>query len=129
MGAQGDVGDGGCRVSEILGVSERQFQRYRRRYEEEGLGGLVDRRLDKASVRRVPVDQVMWMLSEYCTRHRDWNVKSATHFVPVTTTTDGDQKRSPHRRGAGAEFERSRCAPHSAAASASRSRCHSRREE
>jgi hypothetical protein len=32
-------------------VSERQFRRYRRRYEEDGFAGLVDRRLGKASVR------------------------------------------------------------------------------
>jgi predicted DNA-binding transcriptional regulator YafY len=32
-------------ASEIVGVSERQFRHYRRRYEEAGLEGLVDRRL------------------------------------------------------------------------------------
>lgn len=64
-------------AAEILGVSERQFRRYRRRYEEEGLGGLVDRRLGKASARRVPVDKVAWMLAEYRTHHLGWNVK---HF-------------------------------------------------
>jgi transposase len=64
-------------AAEILGVSERQFRRYRRRYEEEGLGGLVDRRLGKASARRVPVDKVAWMLAEYRTHHKGWNVK---HF-------------------------------------------------
>jgi transposase len=35
-------------AAEILGVSERQFRRYRRRYEEEGLAGLVDRRAGKS---------------------------------------------------------------------------------
>jgi len=64
-------------AAEILGVSERQFRRYRRRYEEDGLAGLVDRRLGKVSERRVPVDQVMWMLGAYRTHHRGWNVK---HF-------------------------------------------------
>lgn len=64
-------------AAEIFGVSERQFRRYRRRYEEEGFAGLLDRRLGKVSARRVPVDQVMWMLSEYRTHHRGWNVK---HF-------------------------------------------------
>jgi transposase len=67
----------GAEAGEILGMSERQFRRYRRRYEEHGLEGLVDRRLGKASARRVPVDTVVWMLSEYRLRHRDWNVK---HF-------------------------------------------------
>jgi hypothetical protein len=36
-------------AGELLGCSERQFRRYRPRYEEEGLEGLVDRRLGKAS--------------------------------------------------------------------------------
>jgi hypothetical protein len=41
-------------AGEILGMSERQFRRYRRRYEEDGLTGLIDRRLGKESARRVP---------------------------------------------------------------------------
>lgn len=64
-------------AGEILGCSERQFRRYRRRYEEEGLTGLFDKRLDKASARRVPIDKVTWMLSEYRTRYTGWTVK---HF-------------------------------------------------
>ena len=46
---------------EFLGCSERQFRRYRRRDEEDGLEGLVDGRLGKASARRIAVDEVMWM--------------------------------------------------------------------
>jgi transposase len=64
-------------AGELLGCSERQFRRYRRRYEEDGLAGLADRRLGKASMRRVPVDKIIWMLGEYRTRHAGWNVK---HF-------------------------------------------------
>ena len=64
-------------AGELLGCSERQFRRYRRRYEEDGLAGLVDRRLGKASLRRVPVDKLVWMLGEYRTHHLGWNVK---HF-------------------------------------------------
>ena len=56
-------------AAEILGVSERQFRRHRRRYEEQGLEGLIDRRLGKASVRRVPVDKIAWMLGYYRTHH------------------------------------------------------------
>ena len=44
-------------AAEMLGMSERSFRRYRRRYEDDGLDGLFDRRLDKASARRVPCDQ------------------------------------------------------------------------
>ena len=64
-------------AAELLGMSERSFRRYRRRYEEEGVYGLVDRRLGEASARRVPTDQVIWVLDEYRTRYRGWTVK---HF-------------------------------------------------
>ena len=64
-------------AGEILGCSERQFRRYRDRYEDEGLSGLADKRLGKASARRVPVDEVAWMLSQYRTHYLGWNVK---HF-------------------------------------------------
>ena len=64
-------------AAEILGCSERQFRRYRVRHEEEGLEGLVDRRLGKASVKRVPADEITWMLDQYRTRYAGWNVK---HF-------------------------------------------------
>ncbi|MBV8310117.1 MAG: ISNCY family transposase [Planctomycetaceae bacterium] len=67
----------GLEAGEILGMSDRQFRRYRVRYEEEGLAGLVDRRLGAATARRVPVDKVAWMLAEYRTHYLGWNVK---HF-------------------------------------------------
>jgi transposase len=64
-------------AGELLGCSERQFRRYRQRYEEEGPAGLLDKRLGKASAKRVPVDQIEWLLEQYRTHHREWNVK---HF-------------------------------------------------
>jgi hypothetical protein len=39
-------------AEELLGMSERQFRRYRDRYEEDGLEGLVDGRLGKPSPKR-----------------------------------------------------------------------------
>ena len=44
-------------ASELLGVGERTFRRWCRRYEEVGETGLRDRRIGKASGRRVPVDR------------------------------------------------------------------------
>ena len=73
-------------AAELLGMSERSFRRYRRRYEEEGLDGLFDRRLGKASARRVPADRVAWMLDEYRTRHMGWTVK---HFHDHLRTRHG----------------------------------------
>lgn len=64
-------------AGELLGCSERQFRRWRQRYEEEGLEGLLDKRLGLASARRVPVDEIAWLLEEYRTHHSGWSVK---HF-------------------------------------------------
>jgi transposase len=64
-------------AAEILGMSERQFRRYRDRYEEEGDGGLLDRRLGKPSPKRITSAQVDRMLELYRTVYRGWNVK---HF-------------------------------------------------
>lgn len=64
-------------AGELLGMSERQFRRYRERYAAEGLEGLRDRRLGRASAKRVPVDEVNWMLAQYRTHYLGWNVK---HF-------------------------------------------------
>jgi len=63
-------------AGELLGVSERQF-RYRERYEEEGVAGLIDRRLGKASPKRVSAREVRLMLELYRDCYRGWNVK---HF-------------------------------------------------
>jgi hypothetical protein len=64
-------------AGELLGCSERQFRRYRQRYEEDGLDGLVDRRLGKASAKRVPVDEIAWMLDQYRSHHQGWTVKQS----------------------------------------------------
>ena len=64
-------------AAELLGMSERTFRRYRRRWDEDGFEGLFDRRLGKASSRRVPVDRVAWVFEQYRSRHMGWTVK---HF-------------------------------------------------
>jgi len=64
-------------AAEILGVHERTFRRWRDRYEDEGLDGLYDRRLGRASARRVAVDEVERVLTLYCARYRGFTVK---HF-------------------------------------------------
>ena len=60
-----------------LGMSERHFRRLRDRYEEDGAEGLVDRRLGKASGRRVAVDRIAWVVEQYRTRYWDFTAK---HF-------------------------------------------------
>jgi transposase len=64
-------------AGELLGMSERQFRRYRDRYEEEGLDGLRDRRLGKPSLKQVPSADAQLMLELYGGAYRGWNVK---HF-------------------------------------------------
>ena len=64
-------------AGELLGMSERQFRRYRDRHEEEGLEGLRDRRLGKPSGKRVPAGERQRMLELYETIYGGWNVK---HF-------------------------------------------------
>ena len=60
-------------AAEILGMSERTFRRQRReiggrrwrdRHAEHDLDGLFDRRLGKASAKRVPVDEIAWVLEQ-----------------------------------------------------------------
>ena len=64
-------------AAEILGMSERTFRRWRERYEDAGLEGLYDRRIGRASARRVPVDQVAQVLQLYRDRYAGFTVK---HF-------------------------------------------------
>jgi transposase len=72
-------------AGEVLGISERQFRRYRDRFEEEGLEGLVDRRLGKASARRVPPDEEARVLALYRARYAGWNVKHFHDHLRETT--------------------------------------------
>lgn len=62
-------------AAEVLGMSERHFRRLRDRYEAEGAEGIVDRRLGKASARRVAVDRIEWVVESYRTRYADFTVK------------------------------------------------------
>ena len=64
-------------AARLLGVCERTFRRYIDRYEDEGLDGLIDKRLNQISHRRAPVDEVMRLVDRYRSRHEGWNVK---HF-------------------------------------------------
>ena len=64
-------------AAELLGVSERTFRRWTRRYEEDGEAGLLDRRLGKASGRRVPSDRAEEVERLYRERYQGFTVK---HF-------------------------------------------------
>jgi len=64
-------------AARLLGVCERTFRRYIDRYEEDGLQGLIDKRLAQVSHRRAPVDEVLRLVEHYRRRHDGW---SAKHF-------------------------------------------------
>ena len=61
----------------MIGISERQLRRWRKRYEEQGYEGLLDRRRRKPSSRRVPKKQADEVLGLYRDKYFDLNVR---HF-------------------------------------------------
>src|SRR3954454_23800166 len=56
-------------AGELLGVSERTFRRWCRRYEDDGEAGLLDRRLGRPSPKRVSVDDEAEIKRLYRTRY------------------------------------------------------------
>jgi transposase len=64
-------------AADLLGVCERQFRRQCRRYEDEGIDGLIDLRLGQVSSKRAPVDEVTRLVEQYRSRYVGWTVK---HF-------------------------------------------------
>jgi transposase len=64
-------------AAELLGVGERTLRRWCQRHEEDGEAGLLDRRLGKASGRRVPVDRADEVEALYRTRYAGFTAK---HF-------------------------------------------------
>jgi len=64
-------------AAEILGVSERTFRRWSRRFEEHGEDGLVDRRLGRSSGRAVPAAERARVESLYRERYHGFTAK---HF-------------------------------------------------
>lgn len=64
-------------AARILGVSDRTFRRYLGWYEQEGMEGLIDRRIEQRSHLRAPVDEVLALEEMYRGRFQGWNVK---HF-------------------------------------------------
>ncbi|MCH7741560.1 MAG: ISNCY family transposase [Proteobacteria bacterium] len=61
----------------LLGVCDRTFRRYIDRYEDDGLQGLIDKRMEQVSQHRAPVDEVLRLEALYKERYDSWNVK---HF-------------------------------------------------
>ena len=64
-------------AAEIIGISDRQMRRWRKRYEERGYDGLLDRRRGVPSSKRVPTGQAEQVLVLYREQYFDLNVR---HF-------------------------------------------------
>ena len=64
-------------AAELIGISPRQLRRWRKRLEEQGHKGLLDRRRGIPSRRRVPKAKVEEVLSLYGDKYFDLNVR---HF-------------------------------------------------
>jgi transposase len=56
-------------AAEMLGVTARTFRHWRGRYDAEGVEGLQDRRIGRASGRAVPVDAALRRMRVYETRY------------------------------------------------------------
>lgn len=101
-------------AAQILGVGERQFRRQCRRYEAEGLEGLIDQRIGELSQRRAPVDEVLALAQQYRAHYGGWTVKHfytkyqeqggarSYNFVRLTLQRQGvvakARRRGAHRR-------------------------------
>ena len=64
-------------AADMLGISERSFRRWCRRYEEEGAAGLADRRLNRPSGKKVPATVEEEIERLYRTRYQGF---TARHF-------------------------------------------------
>jgi transposase len=79
-------------AAEILGISCRQMQRWKTRFEHEGYEGLFDRRLGVPSPKRVPLATVAEVLRLYREEYFDFNVQhfheklSSAHAIELSYT-------------------------------------------
>jgi transposase len=67
----------GWQAAEIVGIAERSMRRWKRRYEEHGYDGLFDRRQQRPSPKRVPMELAEEVLRLYQEHYADFNVR---HF-------------------------------------------------
>ena len=114
-------------AAELLGVSERTFRRWRDRYDEDGAAGLVDRRLGKASGRRVPVDRAEEVERLYRERYQGFTVKhfhehlvramasAGLHLAEAASAVGGAGAEGAAQGGASAQARAAAAAGHDAA--------------
>jgi transposase len=74
------------RAAEILGWSPRTLRRWRERYEAHGYSGLIDKRMLRPSIRRMPPGQVEDVLRLYREYYAGFNVR---HFHQIVRREHG----------------------------------------
>jgi transposase len=74
------------RAAEILGMHPRSVRRWRERYEQHGYHGLVDRRHQRPSQRRVPFAEVERLVRLYREQYAGFNVR---HFHEIVRREHG----------------------------------------
>ena len=74
------------RAAEILGMHPRSVRRWRERYERFGYDGLLDKRYQRPSQRRVPLAAVERVIRLYRDRYRGFNVR---HFHEIVQREHG----------------------------------------
>jgi transposase len=75
-------------AAEIAGMSVRNMQRMRQRYQEHGYTGLFDQRRGKRSIHRVPMETAQRVLTLYQNKYFDFNVR---HFHEKLREVEGIQ--------------------------------------
>jgi len=71
-------------AAEILGITDRQMRRWKRRYELRGYDGLYDRRRKIPSPRRIPLEKAERILRLYRDKYFDFNM---SHFYDKLKNT------------------------------------------
>ena len=72
-------------AAELLGVTERTFRRWTRRYEDDGETGLLDRRLGKSSGKRVPAGRAAEVERLYRERYHGFTEERADRAIRQTS--------------------------------------------
>lgn len=76
-------------AANLLGVHERTFRRWIKRYEEEGAAGLADARIGRLAHNTAPVNEITEMLLLFETHYRDFTV---SHFYDKYTAEHGGNR-------------------------------------
>jgi helix-turn-helix protein len=71
-------------AAELLGITERTFRRWCVRFDADGEAGLLDRRLGKASPKRVPRDSEQEIERLYRTRYQGFTAKHCSSNIEMT---------------------------------------------